>query len=81
MFKIIILSFLIVNLLSSNILQDAIDKAPSGSILKLPNGIYKGQITINKPITIIGVGDKVIIDGENKGTVITAKGSYITLKN
>jgi nitrous oxidase accessory protein len=81
MFKIIVLSFLIVDLLSSNILQDAIDKAPSGSILKLPNGIYKGQITINKPITIIGVGDKVIIDGENKGTVITAKGSYITLKN
>jgi len=68
-------------LLLGNILQDAIDKAAPGSILKLPAGIYKGAITITKPLSIIGKEDGVIIDGEGKGTVITAKGSYITLKN
>jgi nitrous oxidase accessory protein len=80
-FKSIILSFLIVTSIYANILQDAINKAPDGSILKLPAGVYKGSITINKPITIIGTTKGVIIDGEGKGTVIVAKGSYITLKN
>ncbi len=68
-------------LLVANILQDTIDKASSGAILKLPNGVYRGSITIDKPISIIGLGDSVIIDGLGKGSVITAKGSYITLKN
>jgi len=66
------------SLLSASVLQDAIDKAPSGSILKLPAGVYKGSIVINKPITIIGKEKGVVIDGEGKGTVITAKGSFIT---
>ncbi|MCK4874979.1 MAG: nitrous oxide reductase family maturation protein NosD, partial [Sulfurimonas sp.] len=68
-------------LLNANILQDAIDKAPSGSIIKLPAGVYKGNIVINKPLTIIGKEDGVIIDGGGKGTVITIEGSFITLKN
>ena len=71
----------LVSISNANILQDAINKAPAGSILKLPAGIYKGSITINKPITILGTEDGVIIDGEGTGTVITAKGSFITLKN
>ena len=66
---------------AASILQTAIDNAPNGSILKLPAGTYKGSITINKPITIIGKEDGVTIDGEGNGTVITAKGSYITLRN
>jgi len=57
-------------LLGANILQEAIDNAPSGSILKLPAGVYKGNITIDKPLTIIGKEAGVIIDGEGKGTVI-----------
>jgi nitrous oxidase accessory protein len=66
----------------ANILQDAINKAPNGAILKLPAGVYEGNIVINKPISIIGNSkDKVIIKGDGKGTVIVAKGSYITLKN
>ncbi len=68
-------------LLNANILQKAIDNAPSGSILKLPAGVYKGNIVINKPLTIIGKEDGVIIDGEGQGTVITIKSSFVTLKN
>ncbi|SFZ97457.1 Nitrous oxide reductase maturation protein NosD [hydrothermal vent metagenome] len=67
--------------LNASVLQDAIDSAPSGSILKLPAGVYKGSIVINKPLTIVGKEDGVVIDGEGKGTVIVAKGSFITLKN
>ena len=82
MFKVIItLSFIFLNVLSANLLQDAINKAPSGSILKLPKGVYKGSIKIDKPITIIGKEDGVIIDGEQIGTVITITAPYVTLKN
>ncbi|MCK5110518.1 MAG: nitrous oxide reductase family maturation protein NosD [Arcobacteraceae bacterium] len=76
-----IFHFSFFTLLSANVLQDAIDNAPAGSILKLPAGVYKGSIVINKPITILGIEDGVIIDGEGTGTVISASGSYITLKN
>ena len=67
--------------LSANALQEAIDKAPAGSILKLHAGVYKGSITINKPLSIIGQEKGVIVDGENKGTVIRIQNSYVTLKN
>ncbi|SHO81502.1 Nitrous oxide reductase maturation protein NosD [hydrothermal vent metagenome] len=81
MIKVVTTILLLLNILNANILQDAIDNAPDGSILNLPKGIYKGSITINKPISIIGKEKGVIIDGEGNGSVITAKGSYITLKN
>ncbi|WP_370518795.1 nitrous oxide reductase family maturation protein NosD [Sulfurovum sp. bin170] len=67
--------------LNANALQDAIDKAPEGSILKLLAGVYKGSIVIKKPLTIIGKEGGVIIDGEGNGTVITINSSFVTLKN
>ncbi|KIM08075.1 MAG: nitrous oxidase accessory protein [Sulfurovum sp. FS06-10] len=68
-------------LANASALQDAIDKAPEGSILKLPSGVYHGSVVIKKPLTIIGKEDGVIIDGEGKGTVITVESSFVTLKN
>ena len=79
--KIFILSLFLFNALYANILQNAIDNAAEGSIIKLKAGIYKGSIIINKPLTILGVEDGVIIDGEGNGTVVTIIGSYITIKN
>ena len=69
------------SLLYANALQDAIDRAKEGSILKLPKGVYKGSIVINKPLSIIGKESGVIIDGEGNGTVIKIKSSFVTLKN
>jgi len=70
-----------IDCLNAGMLQEAIDNAAEGSILKLPAGVYKGNITINKPLTIMGKEEGVIIDGEGKGTVITVKSSFVTLKN
>ncbi len=82
MFRVVIVSLLLLlNVSQANVLQDAIDRAPVGSTIKLPAGVYKGKITINKPLSIIGQGEGVIIDAGGEGTVITAKGSFITLKN
>lgn len=78
-----ILTFILIfsTSLMANLLQETIDKSPSGSILKLPKGVYKGSITIDKPLSIIGIEDGVVIDGEGNGTVIKVTSSYVTLKN
>ncbi len=82
MFRVLsIISLLFLSGLAANTLQNAIDNAPEGSILKLPAGVYKGKIVIDKPLTIIGIEDGVVIDGEGEGTVIKITGSYVTLKN
>ena len=82
MFKhLLIISIVLFSQLSANVLQDAINNSPEGSILKLPAGVYSGNIVINKPITIIGKEDGVIINGKAFGTVITIKSSFVTLKN
>ena len=77
-FILTIISFLSLN---ANVLQNAIDKADSGSTIKLDTGIYQGNITINKALTIIGKSDNVIIDGLNKDTVINITSSNVVLKN
>jgi nitrous oxidase accessory protein len=79
--KLLTLAIVLLIQANANVLQEAIDNAPEGSILKLPAGVYKGNININKPLTIIGKEDGVVIDGEQSGTVITIKSSYVTLKN
>ena len=74
-------SLIFCNLLLANILQETIDKAPDGAILKLPNGVYKGNIIINKPISIIGNDkNKVIIQGDGNSTVIIEKVHILLLK-
>lgn len=79
----LILSFLITfsTALTANVLQEAIDNAKDGAILNLSAGIYEGNIVINKPLTIIGKEDGVIIKGDGNGTVVQILSSYVTFKN
>lgn len=62
-------------------LQDVIDKAAVGSIIKLKAGVYEGNVVIEKPLSIEGVEEGVILDGLGVGSVVTIKSSYVTLKN
>jgi nitrous oxidase accessory protein len=62
-------------------LQDYIDNAKEGSIIKLKAGTYKGNIVISKPISLVGVEEGVILDGLGVGSVVTIRSSYVTLKN
>ena len=75
------LLFFLLTFMSANTLQEAIDRAKIGSILKLKAGVYRGNIVINKPLSIIGIEDGVVIDGKGSGTVIRVNSSYVTLKN
>ena len=68
-------------LLFGSVLQEAIDRAKPGSKLTLPAGVYKGNITIDKPLIIDGVNQKAVIQGDGNGTVVTILSSGVTLEN
>jgi len=72
---------LLPSLLLSNVLQDTIDAAPPYATLKLKAGIYRGNIYINKPLTIEGIGAKVILKGDDNGSVVVIRSSYVVLKH
>jgi nitrous oxidase accessory protein len=56
-----------------------VDKAPAGSVLRPPPGIYAGPGRHHKPLTIEG-GGKVTIDAGDKGTVMVLNASNSTLR-
>ena len=80
MLKFYFLLLLFVNQLFSNVLQETINKAQPYSIIKLSKGLYVGNIIIDKPLTLIGMSDDVIISGENNDSVIRIISSDVTLK-
>lgn len=81
MYKYLSLLVFISSALFSSPLQEAIDKANDGSIIRLNAGVYEGNLIINKPITIEGKEEGVVIKGSGKGTVVKITSSYVTLKN
>ena len=64
----------------ANYLQNLINRAKPGSVIKLKKDIYYGGIVIKKPITIDGQ-NQAIIDGEGKGNVITIESDNVTIEN
>lgn len=79
--KVFFILTLLLTIVQANVLQDAIDNAKEGAVLKLSAGVYEGNIVINKPISIIGKEEGVIIKGEGQGTVVKILSSYVTFKN
>lgn len=79
--KLIFFTLLVPALLFSSLLQKSINSASPYSTLKLQNGVYTGNIYIDKPLTIEGIGKDVIIKGEGNGSVVLITSSYVVLKN
>jgi nitrous oxidase accessory protein len=63
------------------LLQDAINKAAPFSTIRLHTAVYTGNIIINKPLTIIGLDDGVVIRGDGVGSVVRIKSSQVNLQN
>ncbi len=81
MTKILLQLFFIVSITFASPLQKAIDNADAYATLKLPAGLYLGNVTINKPLTIIGKDKSVVIDGDGSGSVVTISSSHVILQN
>ncbi len=79
--KLFLLLMLFISSTLANPLQEAIDNAPPYSTLKLSKAIYSGNITIDKPLSIVGISDNVIIKGDSQGSVIRVTSANVTLKN
>ncbi|MBI4755844.1 MAG: nitrous oxide reductase family maturation protein NosD [Betaproteobacteria bacterium] len=60
-------------------LQELVDAAPAGSVLKPPPGSYAGPVTLTRPLTIDG-GGQVSIDAGDKGTVFIVQADDVTLR-
>jgi len=79
--RLILLLFLSLLSLFANPLQEAIDTASPYDTLKLNKGLYQGNVVIDKPLTIVGKEDGVVIRGDRNGSVISIRSSFVTLKN
>lgn len=81
-FEKFLLFFLVITpLLPAHPLQEAIDRAPAGAVIRLSAGTLRGNIRIAKPLTLIGTPGSTRIEGQGNGTVITVTSPHVTLKN
>ncbi len=60
-------------------LQALIDAAEPGSVITLQGGTYIGNVVIDKPLTITGVGWPTV-DGRGAGNVITIEATDVTIE-
>ena len=63
---------------ASEDLQSMIDQARPGDVLTLESGTYEGNVVIDKPLEIRGIGWPVI-DGRGEGNVITITSPDVTI--
>ncbi|MHC3439689.1 NosD domain-containing protein [Natrialbaceae archaeon A-gly3] len=58
-------------------IQDAVDQAPTGTTVLVPEGTYEERIEIAEPITL--AGDGATIDGGGDGTVVTVTADHVAV--
>jgi len=61
-------------------LQLFVDLTPAGQVLRPLPGVYRGSITITKPIILDGNGE-VTLDGDTSGTVLTIQSEGAIVRN
>ena len=60
-------------------IQDALRDAQNGDTIEVRGGTYRGNLVVEKSVTLEGV-DQPILDGDNRGTVVTINAPDITLR-
>ncbi|RSD27211.1 nitrous oxide reductase family maturation protein NosD [Mesobacillus subterraneus] len=61
-------------------LQAVINSAKDGSVIKLEDKIYAGNIVIDKPLTLMGTNE-TLIEGDGKGNVISVRAPGVTISD
>ncbi|WP_170000211.1 nitrous oxide reductase family maturation protein NosD [Campylobacter sp. RM9328] len=79
--KFLLLAFMIATFGLSNPLQEAINLAKDGDTLWLNDGIYSGNVVVDKAITIIGKGQNAVIKGDKTSSVIKVTSKNVKLIN
>ncbi len=60
-------------------ISDALRDARDGDTIEVRGGTYRGNLVIEKSVTLEGV-DQPILDGENRGTIVTLNAPDTTLR-
>jgi nitrous oxidase accessory protein len=60
-------------------LQMNVDQAEPGDTLRIPPGVFHGQLVVTKPLVVIGDTTSVL-DGDQKGTVLVVKAAGTVLQ-
>ncbi len=60
-------------------LASIVQQAQPGEVVRIPSGDYRGVITIDKPITLEGVG-RPVIHGYGRGDLVLVKSPGVTLR-
>lgn len=63
-----------------SVVAELIDRSAPGTVLRLPAGIYEGNLVVRKPIELDG-SDGAVFDGLGKGTVIEVIAERVTIRN
>lgn len=61
-------------------LQPLLDAAEENAVILLEPGVYRGPVSIDKPLTLDG-GGKAVVDGGGRGTVISIDTDGATVKS
>ena len=62
-------------------LQRGLDRAGPGDVIRVHRGRYGGPVVIDEPITVKGVGGRVVIDGKcQTQTVVEVQSDDVTLR-
>lgn len=64
---------------SVDVLSELIEQADAGGTVRIPAGVYEGNLVIRKPIVLDGSAG-VVIDGLGKGSVIEVLADHVTIR-
>ena len=71
----------VINIPAGANLQEAVDQAQAGDVLRLAKGTYEGNITITKPLTLESAqGRSALIKGDRKKRTITVSAPDVTIR-
>lgn len=60
--------------------QAAVDSAPNGTAVRVPEGVYEEDVVVEKSVTLLGEGDARIV-GDGNGTVVTVEADGVALSS
>lgn len=60
-------------------LQALVDGAVPGSVIRIPQGVYRGDLFLDRPISLVAEGE-VLLVGSGHGSVVRVRAPHVTIE-